>query len=63
MTLNPADIDRIARDKAPYWGAVLAQAVRDRDAARAEQARAELRRLRCNLSWRPRAVKPEVARD
>ena len=63
MTLTPSELDRIAKDKAPYWGAVLAQAVRDRDAARADTARAELRRLKCNLAWRPRPTKPEVARE
>lgn len=48
------DPDKAGRDSVLYWGAVLAQAVRDRDAARADAARAELRRLRCNLAWRPR---------
>ena len=51
--------DDAGRDSVLYWGAVLAQAVQDRDVARADAARAELRRLRCNLAWRPRR-KPVV---
>ncbi|MGC9261663.1 MAG: hypothetical protein ACP5I8_16485 [Phycisphaerae bacterium] len=50
----PFEPDAVGHNSAPYWGAVLAQAVRDRDDTRAQTARAELRRLRCNLAWRPR---------
>ncbi len=56
------DPDGAGRDSVLYWGAVLAQAVRDRDAARAQTARAELRRLRCNLAWRPRRATKAEAR-
>lgn len=51
LNFNP---DQVGRDQPAYWAAVLAHAVEARDAARADAARAELRRLHCNLGWRAR---------
>ncbi len=58
-TLTPQDIDAVGRDSAPYWAAVLALAVQSGDTTRADAARAELRRLGCDIARRPRPRKPE----
>ncbi len=54
---RPLDTDRIGRHSVGYWGAVLAMAVQADDTARADVARAELRRLRCDITRRPRRAK------
>ncbi len=54
---RPLDTDRVGRDSVGYWGAVLAMAVQADDTARADVARAELRRLRCDITRRPRRAK------
>jgi hypothetical protein len=45
MTTKPYSTDLTQSDNALYWAAVLAQAVRDSNAARVDEAQRNLKRL------------------
>lgn len=53
MTRRDIDPDVTRHNDAPYWGAVLAMALRDRHTARAAKARKALQRLGILMTARP----------
>ncbi len=61
MAKKRFDPDQVGRNSVGYWAAVLAFAVQSGDSSRACVARAELRRLKCDITRQPhRTAEPDA---